>query len=211
MRYLKILITLSVLLLLESCGGAQAVVPASEPAVNAGQESVEAVLPEAPLAQAVSDEAEQPKQEATDIAAGVPEQEESGVSEKKTGMPSSHVDEDEDIPADFFRCELKINHGGEVFQARSFGPTLEEARDNSVDEACAIPCAASVEDGQLSDDEAEARIDACSEACASNADVLAAACWQNEKVVYTEGEWNENGDKAPTNGAEILDVQQVSE
>ncbi len=117
--------------------------------------------------------------------------------------------EEEAVPADFFRCEVKISMSSSVYTAASVGPTLEEARDTAVDEACAIPCAESIAGRSLSEDEAETAIDACTNQCTDNADVLAASCWQNDKTVYTEGEWSETGDAAPTNGAEILDVQQV--
>ena len=122
-----------------------------------------------------------------------------------------HNEAMDDIPADFFRCEVKLSADSELYTAQSIGPTLEEARDNAVDEACAVPCAEKISDSQLSDDDAEKAIDTCTEKCSDDADVLAAICWQNHKSVYTEGEWSETGDEAPTNGAEILDTQQVQE
>lgn len=207
-RLLTVCVFLSAILLLQSCG-------ASQPAVSTA-DSVASAQQEQP---ASSEQSESTKSEAvveTESVAAEADSENNAVkqdeqNEVSSAIPSENAAEDEEIPADFFRCEIKVDVESSIYQARSFGPTLEEGRDNSVDEACAVPCAERIESNQLSDDEAAQRIEECTETCSSSAKVLAAACWQNHKLVYTEGEWNENGDAAPTNGAEILDNQQVTE
>ncbi|MBQ9395996.1 MAG: hypothetical protein IJU23_10875 [Proteobacteria bacterium] len=113
-----------------------------------------------------------------------------------------------DIPADFFRCEVKISLVSSIYQAQAIGPTLEEARDNAVDEACAIPCAEQIADKGFSEDESEEAISKCTEACVVDSTVLAGMCWQNQNSVYSEGDWNENGDPAPTNGDETFEIKQ---
>lgn len=109
---------------------------------------------------------------------------------------------DDDLPPDVIHCEVKLDHPNGIYTAQSFGPTLEEARDNAVEEACALPCAENIAK-DLSDDEAESELNACSEKCAMKAIVLAAACIQHGKPIYTEGAWSETNDPAPTNGEEV--------
>ena len=113
-----------------------------------------------------------------------------------------------DIPEDFFRCEVRIKLISSIYQAQAIGPTLEEARDNAVDEACAVPCAEQIADKGFTEDESEAAIDKCTEACVVDSTVLAGMCWQNQNSVYSEGDWNENGDSAPTNGDETFEIKQ---
>lgn len=108
----------------------------------------------------------------------------------------------DDLPPDVIHCEVKLDHPNGIYTAQSFGPTLEEARDNTVEEACALPCAENIAK-DLSDDEAESELNACAEKCAMKAIVLAAACIQHGKPIYTEGAWSETNDPAPTNGEEV--------
>lgn len=109
---------------------------------------------------------------------------------------------DDDLPPNMILCEVKLDHPDGIYTAQSFGPTLEEARDNAVEEACALPCAEAI-NKDLSDDEAETVLNACAEKCAMKAIVLAAACIQNGNAIYTEGAWSETNDPAPTNGEEV--------
>lgn len=100
------------------------------------------------------------------------------------------------------QCEGRIDRNGELYTAQAVGPTIEEARDNAIVEACSIPCAESLESKGISDDELEKEIDACAEQCSDEAIVIAAVCMRKGVSIYTEGAWNENGDPAPTNGSE---------
>lgn len=100
------------------------------------------------------------------------------------------------------QCEARIDRNGELYTAQAVGPTIEEARDNAIVEACSIPCAESLESKGISDDELEKEIDACAEQCSDEAIVIAAVCMRKGVSIYTEGAWNENGDPAPTNGSE---------
>ncbi|MBQ9816457.1 MAG: hypothetical protein IJM59_03165 [Proteobacteria bacterium] len=113
---------------------------------------------------------------------------------------------------EFVHCEVKIDEGGSLYTAQAAGPTLEEARDNAVDEACAIPCAEQmseqIEKQAISEDETEKQLDSCTEKCAGSTIVLAAACYLKGQSIYTEGAWNENGDAAPTNGEESSEAPQ---
>ncbi len=113
---------------------------------------------------------------------------------------------------EFVHCEVKIDEGGSLYTAQAAGPTLEEARDNAVDEACAIPCAEQMSDQiekqAISEDETEKQLDSCTEKCAGSTIVLAAACYLKGQSIYTEGAWNENGDAAPTNGEESSEASQ---
>lgn len=100
------------------------------------------------------------------------------------------------------KCDARIDFESDLYTAQAVGPTIEEARDNAVDEACSIPCAESLKSASLSDDELEAQIDACAESCSEEAIVIAAACFQDGASIYTEGAWSETNDPAPTNGDE---------
>lgn len=122
---------------------------------------------------------------------------------------SEHVEEGSDAQvmdgvADdmLIQCEARIDRNGELYTAQAVGPTIEEARDNAIVEACSIPCAESLESKGISDDELEKEIDACAEQCSDEAIVIAAVCMRKGVSIYTEGAWNENGDPAPTNGSE---------
>ena len=119
--------------------------------------------------------------------------------------------ENVEIPEDFVNCEVRVDIQSALYTAQAAGPTLEEARDNAVDEACAIPCAMDVKKSGISEDAAEETIDTCSETNVARAIVIAAACTQNGKTIYTEGAWNENGDAAPTNGEESHDTDAPKE
>lgn len=120
------------------------------------------------------------------------------------GTETDGVDETADeseVPENFIRCEVKIEQDDMLYQAQAIAPTLEEARDIAVEEACALPCAATLDAG-VAEDDAEAKLESCTESCTESTIVVAAACHQNGKSIYTEGAWNVDGDAAPTNGEE---------
>lgn len=102
----------------------------------------------------------------------------------------------------FVKCEARIGKDGKFYTAQAVGPTIEEARENAVAEACSIPCAEELEEQGIADDELEKLIDDCAEACSDEGLVVAAICFREGISIYTEGGWNENGDPAPTNGSE---------
>lgn len=108
----------------------------------------------------------------------------------------------EDSAHSLVKCDARIDFESDLYTAQAVGPTIEEARDNAVEEACSIPCAESLKSASLSDDELEAQIDACAESCSEEAIVIAAACFQDGASIYTEGAWSETNDPAPTNGDE---------
>ena len=114
--------------------------------------------------------------------------------------PVSDASSDDEVPADFIRCEVKIEQEDTLYQAQAIGPTLEEARDNAVDEACALPCAVTLE--SVAEEALEEALERCTEACTENTIVVAAECHQNGKSIYTEGAWDKDGYAAPTNGEE---------
>ncbi len=91
----------------------------------------------------------------------------------------------------FVRCEVRIEEEG-VFSAFGAGPTVEEAKDNAVDEACAIPCAQHSEGTQLSDDELNEQIEKCTEKCSEEANVTAVSCFQFGKLVFSESGENDD-------------------
>ncbi len=92
---------------------------------------------------------------------------------------------------DLIYCEVKIDQNSSLYNAQAAGPTLEEARDNAVDEACAIPCAEQLAEGKLSEDEADKELSACTDHCVSDTIVLAVSCSMGDQVIYTEGAWNQ--------------------
>lgn len=102
----------------------------------------------------------------------------------------------------FVKCEARIGKDGKFYTAQAVGPTIEEARENAVAEACSIPCAEELEEQGIADDELEKLIDDCAETCSDEGLVVAAICFREGVTIYTEGGWNENGDPAPTNGSE---------
>lgn len=112
---------------------------------------------------------------------------------KEPGADSS--DENVDISSaprlDLIYCEVKIDQNSSLYNAQAAGPTLEEARDNAVDEACAIPCAEELAHGQLSEDEVDKQLTSCTERCVSDTIVLAVSCSMGDQVIYTEGAWNQ--------------------
>lgn len=87
------------------------------------------------------------------------------------------------------KCEVKIDFEENVHTSFALAPTVEEARDSAVEEACSLPCADKYKDVQ---DEAalEKKLEKCVEECAEKAVVMAAACSLKDKLVYTEGAWN---------------------
>lgn len=102
---------------------------------------------------------------------------------------------------DLIRCEVSIDYEGHEHVSESVGPTIEEARDNAIDEVCAVPCAEKLPE-TAQDNEREDLLDACIEMCAVKAKAIAAQCWQHGESIYTEGAWSPTNDAPPTNGAE---------
>ncbi|MBO4351847.1 MAG: hypothetical protein J6A01_13010 [Proteobacteria bacterium] len=96
---------------------------------------------------------------------------------------------------DLIYCEVKIDQNSSLYNAQAAGPTLEEARDNAVDEACAIPCAEELAHGQISEDEADKQLSSCTEHCVSDTIVLAVSCSMGDQVIYTEGAWNQTDEE----------------
>ena len=94
---------------------------------------------------------------------------------------------------DMVYCEVKIDQKSALYTAQAAGPTLEEAMDNAVDEACALPCAEELDQGKISDDEADKLLTGCTERCIAETIVLAESCTMNGQVIYTEGAWNTEG------------------
>lgn len=123
-------------------------------------------------------------------------------SAENTEGDSDGSEDLEDSAHSLVKCDARIDFESDLYTAQAVGPTIEEARDNAVDEACSIPCAESLKSASLSDDELEAQIDACAESCSEEAIVIAAACFQDGASIYTEGAWSETNDPAPTNGEE---------
>lgn len=101
------------------------------------------------------------------------------------------VDSEPEPDPSFVRCEVRIEDG-DVFSASAAGPTVEEAKDNAVDEACAIPCAQRSESAQLSDDELNEQIEKCTEKCSDEANVTAVSCYQFGKLVFSESGENDD-------------------
>lgn len=123
-------------------------------------------------------------------------------SAENTEGDSDGSEDLEESAQSLVKCDARIDFESDLYTAQAVGPTIEEARDNAVDEACSIPCAESLKSASLSDDELEAQIDACAESCSEEAIVIAAACFQDGASIYTEGAWSETNDPAPTNGDE---------
>lgn len=123
-------------------------------------------------------------------------------SAENTEWDSDGLEDLEESAQSLVKCDARIDFESDLYTAQAVGPTIEEARDNAVDEACSIPCAESLKSASLSDDELEAQIDACAESCSEEAIVIAAACFQDGASIYTEGAWSETNDPAPTNGDE---------
>lgn len=202
------------LLLLQSCGASTSAgadvnniqpMP-SEPSVAVQPEKTEPVKtapseePQAaPAAEAVQAEAviAEPQEAVVDPAHAA----EAPKAQDEVVVKADISADEQDIPANIIRCEVKIEQEDTLYQAQAIAPTLEEARDNAVEEACALPCASTIE-ADSAEDDAEAKLESCTETCTENTIVVAAACHQNGKSIYTEGAWNEDGDAAPTNGEE---------
>lgn len=104
---------------------------------------------------------------------------------------ANDTNDDHAIDENLVQCEVRLDVNGELYTAQATGPTLEEARDNAIDESCSIPCAESI-DANLSEDEAEDKIIACAQSCADKAIVIAALCSQSHTVIYSEGAWEHN-------------------
>lgn len=96
---------------------------------------------------------------------------------------------------DLIYCEVKIDQNSSLYNAQAAGPTLEEARDNAVEEACALPCAEELAQGQMSEDEADKQLSSCTEHCVSDTIVLAVSCSMGDQVIYTEGAWNQTDEE----------------
>lgn len=226
MKSLHTVFILLVVFLLSACGTSTPVRTDVEnvqpsPAVNPDntkQEMVETTPQHETTAEAKNETTAQAKPETTaeptpdtaasettdNQAAEIPQQPQAENAAPRNDKPEA-ADDDEEIPANFISCEIKIEHDDSLYQAQAIGPTLEEARDNALEEACALPCANALE-GNESEEDTDAKLESCTESCSVNTIVVAAACHQNGKSIYTEGAWNENGDAAPTNGAETPDT-----
>lgn len=105
-----------------------------------------------------------------------------------THAGDDHAGDDHAGDNQLVQCEVRLDVNGELYTAQATGPTLEEARDNAIDESCSIPCAESI-DANLSEDEAEDKINACAQSCADHAIIIAALCSQFHTVIYSEGAW----------------------
>jgi len=100
-------------------------------------------------------------------------------------------------------CEVKLEHASMFFSAKALGPTIEEARDNAIDETCAIPCAEQlVLDSSQDENSLEAQLESCVESCAEAAIVVAAACMQHGEMIYSEGAWREAEEAESTSDEE---------
>lgn len=108
-----------------------------------------------------------------------------------TPILNTHANDDHANDEQLVQCEVRLDVNGELYTAQATGPTLEEARDNAIDESCSIPCAESI-DANLSEDEAEDKIIACAQSCADHAIIIAALCSQFHTVIYSEGAWEHN-------------------
>ena len=122
----------------------------------------------------------------------------------------------DEIPENLIACEVKIQvdpkmyadmstgtgmtrakpdlAGPAYFSAMAVAISIEEALDHAVYEACAIPCAEIANDassGKLSDDEREAAISKCTDACSDAAFPVDAECIQNGQTIFTGGSFNE--------------------
>lgn len=135
----------------------------------------------------------------------------------------------DEIPENLIGCEVKIQvdpkmyadmstgtgmtqakpdlAGPVFFSAMAVAISIEEALDHAVYEACAIPCAGIANDassGNLSDDDREAAISKCTDACADATYPVDAECIQNGQTIFTGGSFNEpagsESDDAPDAG-----------
>ena len=111
---------------------------------------------------------------------------------------------DEANLTDMTRCEAKIDYAGSVYTGESRAPTIEEARDGAIEEACAVPCAEDLSEKD-SEKEREDKLEACIDKCTYASIAIAAQCWKDGVSVYTEGAWSDTNDAAPTNGEESPD------
>ena len=118
--------------------------------------------------------------------------------------PADGHDAEDPALANLTRCEAKIDYSGSVYVGESLAPTIEEARDGAIEEACAISCAETLSDDD-SDKQREDKLEHCIETCADASIAIAAQCWHNGISVYTEGAWSPTNDAAPTNGQESPD------
>lgn len=128
-----------------------------------------------------------------------------GASEADSQESSGEDELSADIPDGYVLCEVEIRLGS-VYKAQSIGPTLEEAFDNAVDEACAVPCAEQIADKGFSEDESEEAIDKCTMACVVDSTVLSKVCWVNSDSVYV-GDGNEDGFSPYDEGDETIERQ----
>ena len=116
----------------------------------------------------------------------------------------AETEEDEANLTDITRCEAKIDYAGSVYTGESLAPTIEEARDGAIEEACAVPCAEDLSEKD-SEKEREDKLEACIDKCTYASIAIAAQCWKDGVSVYTEGAWSDTNDAAPTNGEESPD------
>lgn len=108
--------------------------------------------------------------------------------------PEGNVDIENAPRLDLIYCEVKIDQNSALYNAQAAGPTLEEALDNAVEEACAVPCAEDLAHAQISEDEADKKLTSCTEHCVSDTIVLAVSCTSGGQVIYTDGAWNQGTD-----------------
>ncbi len=168
----------------------------AQAAVSAAAETAEDAKPQA----ADVAQADDAKPQAADVA-----QADDAKPQNVTPAPDADGhDENDPALANLTRCEAKIDYSGSVYMGESLAPTIEEARDSAIEEACAIPCAETLSDDDT-ETQREDKLEHCIEACADTSIAIAAQCWHNGISVYTEGAWSPTNDAAPTNGQESPD------
>ena len=100
----------------------------------------------------------------------------------------------DEIPENLIGCEVKIQIDQKFYAAMAVAISIEEALDHAVYEACALPCAESAEppdSASVSDDDKEAAISKCTDACADATFPVDAECIQNGQTIFTGGSFNE--------------------
>ncbi|MGI5829206.1 MAG: hypothetical protein ACOX8U_03450 [Bradymonadia bacterium] len=112
-------------------------------------------------------------------------------------------DEDYAIEA-YIRCDAKVAEQGLSSIGTAPSPTLEEARDAAVFNACRNLCAERYQERDMDVLTIESLLDDCAERCSDSAEVLGVTCIFEGAELHSEGEWSPEYDEAPRNGAEDL-------
>ncbi|MCL2325159.1 MAG: hypothetical protein FWC40_01445 [Proteobacteria bacterium] len=190
-----LIIALSVLLF--SCSPREGAVMSVPNGKEQTEQALSSELAAAEVSEAEGDEAVSSASEGEDVAGAAAESLPSDNDAPTLGE-EDFVDDPEVVC-----CEVKLEHASVFFSAKALGPTIEEARDNAIEETCAIPCAELLALDSSQDDETlEAQLESCVELCAEEATVVAAACMQHGEMIYSEGAWREAEEAATASDEE---------